>query len=208
MLRRAWMLIVLAVMPIVPAQAGQIIFDNLSQANTPSSPMVGPDSWLAQKFIPQTNATLDTVILRMSGTPMSEGLPVAELYSDDGAWPGISLGVLISPAEAPPWSATNVAFGGNNLPLTAGVSYWIVLKTEWYAWRATTVTNCDAATCGPAFSPDSAHTIESGGWSSDTWVLKMQVDVNEATAVPEPAALWLALPLAGLPLRLRRKSAR
>lgn len=202
--RAALIALTLGLLLTVSVQADQIIFDNLALANTPSSPMTAPDSWLAQQFTPQAAATLVTVVLRMSGTPMSEGVPVAELYSDAGSQPGVSLGVLISPAEAPPWSATNVAFGGNNLALAANTPYWIVLTPAWYAWRATAA-GCDAATCGPAYSALSMHT-SSGAWYPDTWTLKMQVDVVEASAVPEPAAVWLLLPLAGTLLSLRRRA--
>jgi hypothetical protein len=136
---------------------------------------------------------------------MSEGVPVARLYSDAGSQPGISLGVLISPAEDPPWSATNVAFGGNNLALAANTPYWIVLTSAWHAWRATP-DSCDTATCGPACSTLSMHT-SSSAWYPDTWTLKMQVDVVEASAVPEPSSVWLLLPLAGAPLYRRRRRA-
>jgi hypothetical protein len=135
---------------------------------------------------------------------MPEGLPALELYSDDGSGPGSSLGFLISPSEESPWSATNVTFGGNGLALAAGTPYWIVLKSPWFAWRATTTTACDPATCGVAFSPGSVHTDDTGVWWSDTWVLRTQVSVNEAADLPEPAAFWLFLPLAALPLCRRR----
>lgn len=179
----------------------------------------GKIQWVAQEFVPQFGATLDSVTLRLVWTPPFTDLvsPVVELWAGSPTAPSTLVGTLISPAVSMSmYVTTSVTFDGNHLALAANTPYWIVLESpvSTFSWRSLSPTVvCDAAKCGSAFAATSSVSIDGGlNWLSNLDVNKsamtarMQVDVTGVSDVPEPATAWLLLPLGALPLFLRRRS--
>jgi hypothetical protein len=214
---------VLGFLSVAPGQAGTIV-TTLAQTSGSLDPMAMPGQSDAQKFIPQADAILDLVTLRLGrvpglGSPEDPFVsPVVSLYADDGTGPGALVGALIAPGTyMPMYTLMSIAFGGNNLRLEADTAYWIVLESpsSAYAWRSLTpalVPSCPVSQCGPAYAPDNMVKVTNSGWlpnlnnsSGLTLTARMQIDVSDApAAVPEPATTWLLVPLLAMPLFRRR----
>jgi len=181
-----------------------------------------PSQWGAQEFIPQFDATLDSVGLRLVWTPDPVSAPnyvapQVQLWSGTSTTPTSLVGTLTTPSGTMQANTTTtLTFGGNGLNLSAGTSYWIVLESSVsdFSWRSLSPNVvCDAATCGPAFAALSMLTVDEGqDWEPNKdgtgagITARMEVDVTEdAGSTPEPATAWLVVPLGALGLFLRHR---
>src|SRR4051794_31375693 len=104
---------------------GTTLSSNLGETVS-ATEFVGGDTWITSSFATDSSAyVLSNAVLLLSGT--SDAVVKLYLYSNSSGQPGTSLGQLQSTSNLTS-SLTLASFSGNNLPLAANSSYWLVLQ--------------------------------------------------------------------------------
>lgn len=166
---------------------GAILSSNLNQP-TSYTELVEGSTFIASSFgTGAYNSTLKDVGLLMQFDIKAN--PIVALYSNTGDQPGTFLGQLISPVLYTTGLQLTL-FDGNQLPLAANTTYWIVAQagSGSYEW-AYTVSNLGN---GSGFQHTWAITENAGSswFVSNTEPMQMQVE-DSSVATPEPATILL-----------------
>jgi hypothetical protein len=183
---------------------GTTYLSNLGQPSAGTA-FLGSDSWIAQNFGTGTNPggyILDSVELLMApaaGNPSGFSLALYSPRSDDGRFPGESLGNLTGPDPA---AGGTFSYSGAGFVLAAHTPYFLVLSATTpiadgaYSWSLADSSSSDAND-GWRVLTFQWSTVDGVNWDRHPGDY-FQFAVN-ATAVPEPSAwLLVALGLAGL----------
>jgi len=174
---------------------GTVMVSNLSQTPTASAE-IGSDAWLAQSFTTGDNGDgyiLNSIQLRMgpaSGTP--SGFSIS-LYSSPGnAAPGSNLGTLSGPDPAAGGLFTYTASG---VTLSPSTFYFAVVTADTpiaqasYTWSA-----ANGAAPGNGWTIHNSYYRSTDG---SNWIWHPREEIFQlainATAIPEPAGVWLLL---------------
>lgn len=173
-----------------PAAADVVLSDNLGNTNAGVETAVG-SSWLASSFgAGPTDSTLSSVTLLLNET--AAGTAEVDLYSDGGLVPGSPLGRLAQTGAVSSTGLAAATFTSGSIALTAGSTYWVVLKAtsgqfDW-GWTA------DDTGAGAGFQDTWGGSDDAGAswYSFDSSPTQMTVAATfGVAAVPEPGTTGL-----------------
>jgi hypothetical protein len=197
----------------VQAQGTMTYLSNLDQTTT-GSLTVGSDSWLAAMFVTGTNASgylLGSVQLGMadaSGSPSGFKVMLYTEITLQATFPGSSLGGLNGSLN-PTTAGIYTYAPASSLTLSPHTYYFIVLTAETtitggaYEWNYVTA-NSYNPNGGWGFPLNGVGGSSNGtSWPSQFVSDFPQFAIN-ATAIPEPATVWLIFLGGGFFLYLRR----
>lgn len=181
------------------------LYDNLSQDGDYMTAITNTE-WAAQGFATTATAfTLTTVEAAIFSDTPSTGTFALEIWSPAGGAPGTKVAEVFS-GNANQLTGSTFAVSGLNLALSAGTSYFLLIKgvslDEFsnLQWRY-----ADAAG-GTGLPSAFAQTTDAGlNWSTASEETPQKMRIEAATEMPVPAVpALMAIGLAGLHLTRRR----
>ena len=206
-----WLLSIAAVLAAAGVVRADVILTNLpgTPSVTGTNLGLGSDNAHRKKAVGLRTAdqplAFESMLVWMDNSDPVTRTLIGGIYSDIGDRPGLEV-ASFTPADVPA--------GSDNLPVTLTAAGDFILApdtTYWFLLDGPSVTN---TLLWAMLTPDTAPTGSGVTWEGyrfssnggSTWVSSQSFNTIEirASAIPEPGALFLLLPAAGVLLRRRR----